>query len=120
MSDGRKIERAACDALGELERAMSHFEKAAANCFGCHEEMRSGMAGVRRAAAALKVASLDRVYASTGAEHDGTAPGNVVVGVTAHCACGRVFADDVRCCAPKLPPPAGGQPRRAGGCRRGR
>jgi len=74
-----------------------------------------GQTDVRRA---LGASLLDRVRASTGAEHDGLNPGNLVVGVTAHCACGRTFTDDVRCgfaeSGPTAVVPAGDEVPRGG------
>lgn len=113
---GRTGRQTARDALGELERSLSRLEGTAARTnlmvtgrYEAPEAVRSGLADVRRAVAAIKAASLDRVYASAGAERDAEAPGNLVVGVTAHCACGRTFTDDVRCCAP-LDPADPGRP----------
>lgn len=50
----------------------------------------------------------DRVFASTGAEPAST--GNIGVGVTAHCMCGHVFADDIVACAPRKTPQAEAEP----------
>ena len=101
MGDERTEQRAARDALGhDLERALFHLKRAKERS-GHREELRSGVEDAARAVAALvREASLGRVHASTGAERDAAAPGNLVVGVTAHCTCGRTFTDDVRCCAP--------------------
>jgi hypothetical protein len=98
----------------DLERAMFHLKRAAERS-GHREELRSGVEDAVRAVAALaREASLGRVYASTGAERDAAAPGNVVVGVTAHCTCGRTFTDDVRCCAPSDPADSGVMPTAGG------
>jgi len=123
MGDEERTEqRAARDALGrDLERAMFHL-KAAAGASGHRGELRSGLEDARRAVAALaKEAALGRVYASTGAERDAAAPGNLVVGVTAHCMCGRTFTDDVRCGFAEIHPGAatGGESEEGPGPARG-
>ena len=65
--------------------------------------MRDAIRLVREAYTESKRAFSDQVFASTGVEWDTEAPGNIRLGVTAHCRCGHVFVDDVRGCAP--PPP---------------
>jgi len=82
------------DWLGELEGALS---LSADGTGEMAQACRSALSDVRRAADRLKDASLDRVYASAPAERHGPNPGSLVVGVNAHCACGRVFRDDVLC-----------------------
>lgn len=82
-------------ARNRIEHAIFHLKQA-----GHCAELDAGLTAVLSAFEHLKAATLDVVYASTGATYDPEAPGNVRVGVTAHCACGNVFADDVLACSP--------------------
>jgi hypothetical protein len=58
-------------------------------------EAEARLKGVQQAFDKLRRSLLDRVYASTGAQWCKDSPGNITIGVTAHCQCGRVFTDDV-------------------------
>lgn len=80
------------DARNDLEHALFHLAHVNDGV-----ELRSGTDSARRALRHLREATLDCVYASTCAEQVAEQPGNLRVGVTAHCACGRSFADDVVC-----------------------
>lgn len=74
--------------LAKLEHALGHVKQGEAE-----HAVRPLFAAIRL----IKEATLrDVVFASTCAEDDPTNAGSIVVGVTAHCTCGRSFCDDVR------------------------
>lgn len=87
--------QSAVDARNKLEHAIFHLKQAVRS-----EELDAGLSAALSAFNHIREATLDVCYASTGAEHDPGSPGNVRIGITAHCACGRVFTDDVHACAP--------------------
>lgn len=93
--------KSAVAARNKLEHAIFHFKQATHSA-----ELDAGLTAALSAFGHIRDATLDVCYASTGAELDADSPGNVRIGITAHCACGRVFTDDVHACAPGVPRPA--------------
>lgn len=87
----------AMDVLHAIEHAMGHLKQS-----NLDDEGRHAMRPLESALHNLKhCLRADIVVASTGASWDDCS-GNIIVGVTAHCRCGRSFCDDVRAAALNL------------------
>ncbi|MFH1417295.1 MAG: hypothetical protein ABII12_03300 [Planctomycetota bacterium] len=78
------------DARNKLEHALFHLKQA-----GDNDELRSGLGAAEQSLRCILKSLGDRVHASTCAQRCDKMPGNIVIGVTAHCSCGHVFCDDV-------------------------